>query len=231
MPSITNQSSYRFAGLIAALAFGGMFFVSPEAQDARADEAARNRQYVQVSVVGKYSAARNSITAAGKPKHAAAEFAIDFGKSPQLADEAAALDGKTVTVRGSLAQCSKEEAKGKPKCDPERSRTGMFLQPVSLKEYKPKSGAPSSKDHGVSVVCRGLIHTDVVALGGETTGVTIEITSDGSQTWELDLEDRELEIARKADGRPVVVSGAFEVRTGIAIRERWIVVVRNLSAS
>ena len=83
----------------------------------------------------------------------------------------------------------------------------------------------------MSVVCRGLIHTDVVALGGETTGVTIEITSDGSQTWELDLEDRELEIARKADGRPVVVSGAFEVRTGIAIRERWIVVVRNLSAS
>ena len=166
MPSITNQSSYRFAGLIAALAFWGMFFVSPEAQDARADEAARNRQYVQVSVVGKYSAARNSITAAGKPKHAAAEFAIDFGKSPQLADEAAALDGKTVTVRGSLAQCSKEEAKGKPKCDPERSRTGMFLQPVSLKEYKPKSGAPSSKDHGVSVVCRGLIHTDVVALRG-----------------------------------------------------------------
>jgi hypothetical protein len=83
----------------------------------------------------------------------------------------------------------------------------------------------------VSVVCRGLIHTDVVALGGETTGVTIEITSDGSQTWELELEDRELEIARKADGRPVVVSGAFEVRTGIAIRERWIVVVRNLSAS
>ncbi len=231
MPFVTNQSSYRFAGLIAALAFWGMLFVSPETQNAHADDTTRNRQYVQVSIVGKYSAARNSITAAGKPEKANAEFAIDFGKSPQLADEAAALDGKIVSIRCSLSQCSKQEKKGEPKCDPERSRSGMFLQPVSLKEYKPKSGTPSSKDHGVSVVCRGLIHTDVVALGGETTGVTIEITSDGSQTWELELEDRELEIARKADGRPVVVSGAFEVRTGIAIRERWIVVVRNLSAS
>ena len=63
----------------------------------------------------------------------------------------------------------------------------------------------------MSVVCRGLIHTDVVALGGETTGATIEVTSDGQQTWELELKDRELAVARKADGRPVVVSGALEV--------------------
>ncbi len=230
MPSLTNQSSYGFAASLVVLAFWMMFLVGPEVQNASADEATRNRQYVQVSVVGKYDATRNTITAAGKPKRAAAEFAVDFGKSPQLADEAAALDGKTVTVRGSLAQCSKEEAKGKPKCDRERSRTGLFLQPVSFREHESESGPSSSKDHGVSVVCRGLIHTDVVALGGETTGVTIEITSDGSQTWELELENRELAIARKADGRPVVISGALEVRTGIAIRERWIVVVRNLSA-
>ena len=59
----------------------------------------------------------------------------------------------------------------------------------------------------------------------------MRITSDGQQTWELELKDRELEVARKADGRPVVVSGALEVRKGIAIRERWIIVVRNLSAS
>lgn len=222
--------SARFNGLpcrLARLMFAAGLVLIVAGQNCEA----QNRQYVQLSVVGKYEAARGTITAAGKPKQVAAAFAIDFGKSPQLKDKATDLDGKTVSVRGALIQCSKREQKGAPKCDRERSRSGLFLQPVSIKEYEPRSGKPSSKDHGVSVVCRGLIHTDVVALGGETTGATIELTSDGQQTWELELKDRELEVARKADGRPVVVSGALEVRKGIAIRERWIIVVRNLSAS
>ncbi|MFT4558684.1 MAG: hypothetical protein ACKVII_21910 [Planctomycetales bacterium] len=222
-----NGLSYRLAQLMFA---AGLVF-SVAGENVRADDGVQIRQYVQLSVVGKYSAARGTITAAGKPKQVAAEFAIDFGKSPQLKDKATALDGKTVSVRGALVQCSKQEQKGAPKCDRERSRSGLFLQPVRIKEYELRSGKPSSKDHGVSVVCRGLIHTDVVALGGETTGATIELTSDGQQTWELELKDRELEVARKANGRPVVVSGALEVRNGIAIRERWIIVVRNLSAS
>jgi hypothetical protein len=221
-----NGLSYRLAQLMFA---AGLVF-SVAGENVRADDGVQIRQYVQLSVVGKYSAARGTITAAGKPKQVAAEFAIDFGKSPQLKDKATALDGKTVSVRGALVQCSKQGKKGAPKCDRERTRSGLFLQPVSIKEYEPRSGKPSSKDHGVSVVCRGLIHTDVVALGGETTGATIELTSDGQQTWELELKNRELEVARKANGRPVVVSGALEVRNGIAIRERWIVVVRNLSA-
>lgn len=222
--------SVRFNGLpcrLARLLFAAGLVLTVAGQNCHA----QNRQYVQLSVVGKYDAGRGTITAAGKPKQADAEFAIDFGKSPQLKDKAAALDGKTVAVRGALVQCSKREQKGSPKCDRERSRSGLFLQPVSVKEYESRSGKASSKDHGVSVVCRGLIHTDVVALGGETTGATIELTSDGQQTWELELKDRELEVARKADARPVVVSGALEVRKGIAIRERWIIVVRNLSAS
>ena len=227
MPSRINGLLHRLAGLVIAVGL----VCSVANENVRADDGVQIRQYVQLSVVGKYSAARGTITATGKPKQAAAEFAIDFGKKPRLEDAATALDGKTVFIRGSLVQCSKQEKTGDPKCDRERSRSGLFLQPVSIKEFKPQSGEASSKDHGVSVVCRGLIHTDVVALGGETTGVTIELTSDGEQTWELELKNRELAVARKANGRPVVVSGALEVRNGIAIRERWIVVVRNLSAS
>lgn len=223
MPVRFNGLSYRLARLMFAAGF--VFSVAGE------NCHAQNRQYVQLSVVGKFSAVRGMISAAGKPKQVAAEFAIDFGKNPGLKDKAMALDGKTVSVRGALVQCSKQEQKGAPKCDRKRSHSGLFLQPVSIREYEPRSGKPSPKDHGVSVVCRGLIHTDVVALGGETTGATIELTSDGQQTWELELKDRELEVARKANGRPVVVSGALEVRSGIAIRERWIIVVRNLSAS
>ena len=222
--------SVRFNGLpcrLARLMFAAGLVLTVAGQNCHA----QNRQYVQLSVVGKYSAGQGTITAAGQPKQVDAEFAIDFGKNPQLRGKAAALNGKTVSVRGALVQCSKREQKGTPTCDRERSRSGLFLQPVSIKEYESRNGKVSSKDHGVSVVCRGLIHTDVVALGGETTGATIEVTSDGQQTWELELKDRELAVARKADGRPVVVSGALEVRKGIAIRERWIVVVRNLSAS
>lgn len=222
--------SVRFNGLpnrLARLMFAVSLVLTVAGQNCHA----QNRQYVQLSVVGKYNAARGTITAAGKPKQVAAEFAIDYARAPQLKGKATALDGKTVLVRGALVQCSKREQKGAPKCDRERSRSGLFFQPVSIKEYESRSGKPSLKDHRVSVVCRSLIHTDVVALGGETTGATIELTSDGQQTWELELKDRDLEVARKADGRPVVVSGALEVRKGIAIRERWIIVVRNLSAS
>lgn len=57
--------------------------------------------------------------------------------------------------------------------------------------------------------------TNTLWLWGRDDRRDIEITSDGSQTLVLEMEDRELEIARKAVVRPVVVSGAFEVRTGV----------------
>ena len=216
--------SYRFAGFMIAT---GLIFDAGN-ESAAADDKEPYRQYVQLSVIGKYNAARNSVTAEGKPKNAAAEFVIDFGKSPQLVREAEALDVKTVSIRGALVQCSNDGQKGVPKCDRDRNRNGLFLQPVSIQEFQPKSGAASAKDHGVSVVCRGLIHTDVVAIGGETTGVTIEVTPDGEQSWELELQKDDLEVARKANGSPIIVSGTVEVRKGTAIRERWIVTVRNL---
>lgn len=226
MASGTNCLLYRLAGFVIAVGLA----VGAGNKNARADDTEQCRQFVQLSVIGKFNAARDTVTAAGKPKHSAAEFAIDFSNSPQLARKAEDLDGKTISIRGLLVQCSKDEKKDGPKCDHERSQSGLFLQPVSIKEFRPKTGAASAKDHGVSAVCRGVIHTDVVALGGETTGATIEITSDGDHTWELDLQKRELEAARKADGRPVVVSGTVDVRKGVAVRERWILTVRNLVA-
>ena len=186
------------------------------------------RQYVQLTIVGKLSQDQRLITAAGKAKNVAAKFEIVLPRLPRLSREAAGLAGKTVVARGTLVQCTESGERGTPKCDRRRSPSGLFFVPASLKEFRKKDGTVSEKDHIVSVVCRGLIHSDVVAIGGETTGYTIELTSDGRETWELQLAERDTDEARRVNGRSVLVSGTVSVRKGVAVSERWIVTVRNL---
>jgi hypothetical protein len=86
------------------------------------------------------------------------------------------------------------------------------------------------KDEYIQVEVRGLLNTGVVAIGGETTGVTI--TARGV-TWELDLGNDEAlrKAAEKLDGRRVDVTGALEVRDGVEIAKRWIVSVKTLEAA
>lgn len=197
---------------------------------ANAQDSSEERQYVQLLIVGKLNANNNSVSSLGKPNQPPAIFALDFSKSPRLKSTSQRLKEKVVIVRGLLVPCTTDGDDGTPKCDRERSRNGLFLQPLSVKEFQKPGGQVSEKDHVVSVVCRGRIHTDVVALGGETTGFTIELTPDGDKTWELELQNKLADSARKSDNRTVVISGTLTVRKGIAIRERWIIAVRNLIA-
>ncbi|MBL8798915.1 MAG: hypothetical protein JNM56_33835 [Planctomycetia bacterium] len=77
------------------------------------------------------------------------------------------------------------------------------------------------------VELKGTLRTDIVAIGGETTGVIIQ-TKEGD--FELDL-GKNKEIREKADklhGKVVQVAGTLTIRKGVEIKQRKIVVVTQL---
>jgi opacity protein-like surface antigen len=87
----------------------------------------------------------------------------------------------------------------------------------------------ADKEEPKAVEMRGVLHTGVVAIGGETTGVVID-TKDGK--YELDFgANKDLrEKANKLDGKNVAVKGQLTIRKGVEIPERKIVVVSDLKA-
>lgn len=84
-----------------------------------------------------------------------------------------------------------------------------------------------SAEEGISVTVVGTLKTGVVAIGGETTGTTIKVKG---ITWELDFgKNDELKKAAEAlDGKKVIVQGSLERRTGVEVKERWIVTVKTM---
>lgn len=73
----------------------------------------------------------------------------------------------------------------------------------------------------------GTLRTGIVAIGGETTGVILE-TKEGK--YELDFgKDKELrQKAGKLNGKTVQVAGTLEIRKGVEVKERKIVIVTRL---
>lgn len=87
---------------------------------------------------------------------------------------------------------------------------------------------PKVKDY-VRVEVGGTLNSEVVAIGGETTGYTI--TANGI-TWELNFKTRyEMRMAQQLHGKRVVVSGELTRKKGVEIKERWIVDVTSLKAA
>lgn len=89
--------------------------------------------------------------------------------------------------------------------------------------------ATVAAEDSVAVFVVGTLRTGVVAVGGETTGITI--TSKGI-TWELDFgKDAELKkAAEKLNGKKVAIEGTLERRAGVEVKERWILTVTKLKA-
>jgi hypothetical protein len=87
----------------------------------------------------------------------------------------------------------------------------------------------ADKDQPKDVEMKGVLHTGIVAVGGETTGVLIE-TKDGR--YELDLgADKELrDKADKLDGKSATVTGQWTVRKGVERPDRKVLVVTTLKA-
>ena len=82
-------------------------------------------------------------------------------------------------------------------------------------------------DESIEVVVRGTVRAGIMAIGGETTGVTIAARG---ATWELDLsKDPALRAKAEAlSGRKAVVRGSLEVRAGVARPRRTVVTVTSI---
>jgi hypothetical protein len=88
--------------------------------------------------------------------------------------------------------------------------------------------APDTRGESIDVVVHGTLKAGVMAIGAETTGVTV--TANGI-VWELELNGKQLEEAGNLHGRKVVVAGRLAPREGVELRNRLVVKVRSLKAS
>lgn len=93
----------------------------------------------------------------------------------------------------------------------------------------PATTPSGAEDDTIEVTVRGTLRTGVMAIGGESTGVTIAARG---VTWELDFRGKPdlAASAERLDGRRVEVKGTLEVRPGVERRQRSIVTVRSLRA-
>lgn len=82
----------------------------------------------------------------------------------------------------------------------------------------------------IKVEVRGKLNNEIMAIGGETTGVVI--TANGV-TWELDFSNAPncKKRSKSMNGKVVVVKGELSVKRGVEIRQRWIVKVESIQSS
>jgi hypothetical protein len=100
--------------------------------------------------------------------------------------------------------------------------TIILLLPIIL------SAAGQDDASYVKVEIKGIIQTQVIAIGGETTGVIMKA---GDLSWDLDLgTNRQLhELAERLHGKTALVRGTLKRVSGIERGERDVVVVESLS--
>jgi hypothetical protein len=107
---------------------------------------------------------------------------------------------------------------------------GLLAAAMACAPHGDGSAAGGAGDDSIEVVVRGTLRTGMMAIGGETTGTTVNAKG---ATWELDFSGKP-ELAARAEsltGRRVVVTGSLEVRAGVERRQRWIVSVKTLEAA
>jgi hypothetical protein len=82
----------------------------------------------------------------------------------------------------------------------------------------------------IKVEVKGTLQTHVMAIGGEITGTIIRANN---VTWELDFgDDKELQSsAEKLDQKTILVTGTYEKKKGIEVKERHIIKVATLKAT
>jgi len=91
------------------------------------------------------------------------------------------------------------------------------------------AGESSGGDY-IKVEIKGRLQTGMMAIGGETTGTVIRVNN---VTWELDLgRNEELrKLATELNKKTVLVTGTYEKRKGVEVRERHVVKVATLKAA
>jgi hypothetical protein len=105
---------------------------------------------------------------------------------------------------------------------------------AALLSFAVLTTSAQDKDQYIKVEIQGTLKTDIVAIGGETTGTTITVKGKNTidVTWELDLGANKefVALAKKLDGKTALVTGKYFKQKGVEVRERHIVKVSDLKA-
>lgn len=134
---------------------------------------------------------------------------VDASATSALRQEAERLAGRPAIVAGSFVQ-----------------RTGLSGRRRILVATAIKPAAGGALAESIHVTVRGTLTAGVMAIGAETTGVTI--TANGV-TWDLALEPDRRETVGDLSGTKVVVSGQLRPAGGVEIKGRLILHVRALT--
>ena len=130
-------------------------------------------------------------------------WTLDLSGDAKLADTARTLAGRVA------------EAAGVP-------RPGA-ANVVAVERLRERSGAGA---HHSRITLQGPLRAGAMAIGGETTGITV---SAAGTAWELVLEPRRRARAEALHGELVRVEGRLVIRSGIELRRRQLVEVRSLA--
>jgi hypothetical protein len=136
---------------------------------------------------------------------------VDASANKTLLQMAEQLDGKLAIATGTYA-----ERRG-------GSRVRRILTAQTL-----DSAVEKERGKYVDVTVHGTLKSGVIAIGAETTGVTITA---GAVTWELELVGKQHELAGKLNGSKAIVSGQLRNEAGVEVKSRFIVKVRSIKSA
>ena len=101
---------------------------------------------------------------------------------------------------------------------------------VSLSLISTVLAAERPDENYIKVEIKGTLRTGIMAIGGETTGTVVRVKN---VTWELDFSGND-ELRNRAatlNNKTVLLTGTYETRRGVEVRERHIVKVTTLKAA
>jgi hypothetical protein len=136
---------------------------------------------------------------------------LDLSGDTALSQAAQRLEGKPIVAAGTYAQ---------------RSDTAGVRRVIVAETLEADAG--KGRGERIDVTVQGTLKTGVMAIGAETTGVTL--TANGV-VWELELQGKQLETAGHLNGSKVRVAGRLTRPHGVEIRNRIVVKVRSIKAA
>jgi hypothetical protein len=111
-------------------------------------------------------------------------------------------------------------------------KTLLLLALITFTPYFATSATVPEETDGdyIKVEIKGTLETGLMAIGGETTGTVVRVKN---VTWELDFGSQEefRALAAKLNKKTVLITGTYEKKKGVEVRERHIVKVATLRAA
>jgi hypothetical protein len=168
--------------------------------------------YIQAEIKGQFSrvAGTGGEHAGFQISAGAVTWEVDASTSKTLLQMAEQLDGKLAIATGPYAQRR------------DGSRVRRILTAQTL-----RSETEKGRGEYIDVTVHGTLKSGVIAIGAETTGVTITASA---VTWELELKGNQHQVADKLNGSKAIVSGRLRREAGVEVKNRFIVNVRSIKS-